>query len=143
MRISNESGLTFSIFGLQDLEMAIKAKIKATALEPLFMVFFQFFLARSRVLGMDYHLKKFHSFPSLVQWFRGGCGIKREKVTWFFHDFLAFGPCYLIVYNRFLKFSFLLWLRVYFTTLEIHLWLYFILNFCRILHICKFIECGS
>ena len=63
--------------------------------------------------------------------YSGGCVIKREKVTWFFHDFLAYGPCYLIVYNRFLKFSFWLWLRVYFTTLEIHLWLSFILNFCR------------
>ena len=38
--------------------MAMKAKIKATALEPLFMDFLLIFLARGRVLGRDYHLKK-------------------------------------------------------------------------------------
>ena len=41
--------------------MAIKAKIKATALEPLFMDFLLIFLARNRVLGKDYDLKKVSS----------------------------------------------------------------------------------
>ena len=57
-----KSGLIFSIFALHALEMAIKAKIKATALEPLLMDFLLIFLARNRVLGKDYHLKKFHHF---------------------------------------------------------------------------------
>ena len=34
-----KSGLSFSIFGLWALEMAIKAKIKATAPRPLYMDF--------------------------------------------------------------------------------------------------------
>ena len=50
------------------------------------------FLARSRVFGRDYHFKKFHPFLSPIQLFRGGCGIRREKVAWFFLDFWAFGP---------------------------------------------------
>ena len=60
MRFRNESGLIFSIFGLLALELVIQAKIKATALEPLSTDFFAIFLARSRVFGRDYHLKKFH-----------------------------------------------------------------------------------
>ena len=90
---------------------------------PLQMAFSPVSLARSRVFGRDYHFKKFHPFLSLIQWFRGGCGIRREKVAWFFLDFWAFGPWYLNVETIFLKFSFWLWLARYFTTLGSHLWL--------------------
>ena len=53
--------------------MAIKAKIKARALGPLYMDLWLSFLAGKRDLGMDYLTKKFHTFP----WFLGA-----QKCWW-------------------------------------------------------------
>ena len=53
--------------------MAIKAKIKARALGPLYMDIWSSFLAGERDLGMDYLTKKFHTFP----WFLGA-----QKCWW-------------------------------------------------------------
>jgi len=53
--------------------MAIKAKIKATALGPLFMDFLSIFFAAKRDYGAFYHPKKFHTF-----W----CSLSTKKCWW-------------------------------------------------------------
>ena len=77
--------------------MAIKAKIKAKAPEPLFIDFWSIFLASNRVFGRHYHPKKFQAFLWCIARFRGGCGMNGERVAWIFHSFFNFQPSFLII----------------------------------------------
>ena len=69
--------------------MAIKAKIKATALGPLYVNFWLFFFAGKRDFGAFYHPKKFQKFSLSLRaqkgWWTGCCENGRPI-------FLAFFP---------------------------------------------------
>ena len=90
-----KSGLIFSIFGLLALEMAIKAKIKATALEPFIIDFWSFFLSSNRVLGRTYHLKKFHQLLWTSTILKTAIVLFGEtNVSTFFRHFFMFQPLF-------------------------------------------------
>ena len=77
--------------------MAIKAKIKATALGPLYMDFRSIFLASCQVFGIDYHLKKFHQFLRALNASKAYWTASPEKACLIFAPFFAFWPLFSIV----------------------------------------------
>ena len=77
--------------------MAIKAKIKATALGPLYMDFWPIFLASNRGFGIDYHLKKFHQFLRALNASKAYWTVSPEKACLIFAPFFALRPLFSLV----------------------------------------------